>query len=189
MNDFQKLDSNGHFNKIQINNQLISIENSLNTDLNNTDIRMQNIQSYIADLGTQIVQLKTMAANEKDPYKRSNLYKVINSTLEICATFEGLYLKALEVKFKFRQEFINAVHKKIKLFEIELDQLETGGELNKVELVKMMNQLQKSFDKYHNVAISNKDNNVNEENELSDAEIQMKKTIENLDKNNKYNLR
>lgn len=185
--ELQKLNDEGHLNRNQINDQLILIEKSLNSDIQNTDIRMSNIQLYLSDLNTQAQQLKSMVANEKDSGKRANLYKVINNTLEMCANFEGLYLKALEVKYRYRQEFINSVHRKFKLLEIDLEQNEIGSELNKAQLLTFMGKLQNTFDKL--VKINNNSDNNDENIELTDMEKALKENIDNMDKNSKYSLK
>lgn len=196
--EFQKLNSNAHLDRHQINNQLITIEEALDTDLQNTDIRMNELQLYLSDLKSQIQQLKSLVANEKDPSKRANLYKIINNTLEICATFEGLYLKALEVKHRYRQEFANSIHRKIRLLEIDLEQAESVGELNKVGLVKVVNLLQTSFDKFTKLEQANInsttetmeaiDAETGEVVELSDNDKEIKHAISKME-DKRYNLR
>ena len=192
--ELQKLDDDGHLSRIQINDQLIKIENSLNSDIQNTDVKMGDIQLYLADLRTQLQQLKSLVANEKDPQKRANLFKVINNTLEIIATFEGLYLKALEVKFKYRQEFTNTIHRKVKLFEIDLKEAETVNELNKTQLLTVIGKLQTTFEKLsamNQVAVDENGELIENPDEikLTDAEEMMKQTLENMDKDSKYSLR
>ena len=192
--ELQKLDDDGHLSRIQINDQLIKIENSLNSDIQNTDVKMGDIQLYLADLRTQLQQLKSLVANEKDPQKRANLFKVINNTLEIIATFEGLYLKALEVKFKYRQEFTNTIHRKVKLFEIDLKEAETVNELNKTQLLTVIGKLQTTFEKLsamNQVAVNENGELIENPDEikLTDAEEMMKQTLENMDKDSKYSLR
>ena len=179
----QQLDHEGHFSKQQINEQLIVIENELQIDLRTADIRMQNLQNYISNLSSQTSQLQTMASNEKDPQKRGNLYKIINQTLELCATFEGLYLKAMEVKHRFRQEFNASVHKKVKLLEIELELNDSVGELNKVELLRIVDTLNKNFIKFSES--QNPDSNV----QLSEGEHEMKTNMDRVSTAPEYDLR
>lgn len=193
--DLQKLDNEGHLSRDQINNQLIAIEKSLNSDIQTTDIRMSEIQLYLADLKTQLQQLKALVANEKDPGKRANLYKIINNTLEIAATYEGLYLKALEVKYRYRQEFTNAIHRKVKLLEIDLDNNESVGELNKTQLLTVIGKLQNTFEK---IELQSRPPEINEETgeiieseeiQLTEAEEAMRRNLDNMDKDSKYSLR
>ena len=192
--ELQKLDNDGHLSRDQINNQLITIEDALSGDIQATDIKMSDIQLYLTDLRTQLQQLKSLVANEKDPGKRANLFKIINNTLEIIATFEGLYLKALEVKFKYRQEFTNAIHRKVKLLEIDLKQSESVSELNKTQLLTIIGKLQSTFEKINNINNSIADENGelienNEEFELTEAEEAIRKNLSNMDNNSKYSLR
>ena len=179
----QQLDHEGHFSKQQINDQLIVIENELQIDLRTADIRMQNLQNYISNLSSQTTQLQTMATNEKDPQKRGNLYKIINQTLELCATFEGLYLKAMEVKHRYRQEFNASVHKKVKLLEIELELNDSVGELNKVELLRIVDTLNKNFVKFSESQKPESDV------ELSAGEVEMKQNMDKVSTAPEYDLR
>lgn len=192
--DLQKLDDDGHLSKDQINNQLIKIEDSLIGDIQVTDVKMSDLQLYLTDLRTQLQQLKSLVANEKDPGKRANLFKIINNTLEIIGMFEGLYLKALEVKFKYRQEFTNTIHRKVKLLEIDLKTSESVSELNKTQLLTVIGKLQTTFEKLSlkNEITMNDDGEMieNSENvELTEAEEAMRKTLDNMDKDSKYSLR
>lgn len=119
--DLQKFGNDGHLSREQINDQLIAIEHSLSEDIQIIDIRMPEIQLYLSDLKTQLQQLRSMIANEEDPAKRADLYKIMNNSLELSATFERIYLNALDVKYKYKQGFINSIHKKVKLLEIDLE--------------------------------------------------------------------
>lgn len=188
--NLQELNEDGHFTKQQINSQLISIETDLQVDLRTADVRMQSVQTYITDLSTQTQQMRVMVAAEKDPQKRSNMYKIINQTLELCATFEGLYLKALEVKHRYRQEFINTIYKKVKLLEIELQSNDVVGELTKVELMKVVETLNKSFSglkTYYDNQDSQEQNKDAEP--LSPQDLEFKDSIEHVNHMPSYNLR
>lgn len=198
--EFQKLSTDGHIGRDTINKQLIAVEQTLNTDVNSVDLRLKSLQSYLNDLNGQVLYLRSVVAGEKDTTKRANLYKVINTSLELSASFEGLILKALEVKHKIRQEFINSIHRKIKLLEIDLETVDNVGELNKVGLVRMVNLLQNSFDKFaesNNKEMLEVSNDVNSDeisekessDILTDEQKEMRKIISGLDTNPTYDLR
>ena len=186
--EFQKL-TNGHLNKDSINSQLTNIENALQQDTQLIDQRMVSLQEYVLDLKTQVQSIKSIIPSEKDPSRRANLYKLINTSLELIANFEGLLLKSLEVKNRYRQEFINSVHRKIKLFEIDLKQMEDSiGELNTVGLIKIVNALQQSFDRFskNNTPINN---NLDNDENLTEEDKQIAYRIDSINNNETYSLR
>lgn len=183
--EFQKLNNTGHLDRSSINEQLNVLENSLNEDIYNVDNRMQQIQEYILELKNQTNYLKALIAAEKDGGKRASLYRLVNNAFELIATFEGLLLKSLDVKHKYRQEFINSVHRKIKLFELELEASDGIGELNAVGLLKMVGLLQKSFDKF----AESSNPNVSEDNKLTKEEKDMQNMIESINSNPSFSLR
>ena len=186
--EFQKL-TNGHLNKDSINSQLTNIENALQQDTQLIDQRMVSLQEYVLDLKTQVQSIKSIIPSEKDPSRRANLYKLINTSLELIANFEGLLLKSLEVKNRYRQEFINSVHRKIKLFEIDLKQMEDSiGELNTVGLIKIVNALQQSFDRFskNNTTINN---NLNNDENLTEEDKQIAYRIDSINNDETYSLR
>lgn len=187
--EFQKL-NNGHLNKDSINTQLTNIENALQQDTQLIDQRMVSLQEYILDLKTQTQNIKSIIPSEKDPARRANLYKLINTSLELIATFEGLLLKSLEVKNRYRQEFINSVHRKIKLFEIDLKQIEDSiGELNTVGLIKIVNALQQSFDKFSKNNTNITSDNIDQIEDLTDEDKQIAYQIGTINNDEKYSLR
>ena len=186
--EFQKL-TNGHLNKDSINSQLTNIENALQQDTQLIDQRMVSLQEYVLDLKTQVQSIKSIIPSEKDPSRRANLYKLINTSLELIANFEGLLLKSLEVKNRYRQEFINSVHRKIKLFEIDLKQMEDSiGELNTVGLIKIVNALQQSFDRFskNNTPINN---NLDNDENLTEEDKQIAYRIDSINNDETYSLR
>ena len=186
--EFQKL-TNGHLNKDSINSQLTNIENALQQDTQLIDQRMVSLQEYVLDLKTQVQSIKSIIPSEKDPSRRANLYKLINTSLELIANFEGLLLKSLEVKNRYRQEFINSVHRKIKLFEIDLKQMEDSiGELNTVGLIKIVNALQQSFDRLskNNTTINN---NLDNDENLTEEDKQIAYRIDSINNDETYSLR
>lgn len=186
--EFQKL-TNGHLNKDSINSQLTNIENALQQDTQLIDQRMVSLQEYVLDLKTQVQSIKSIIPSEKDPSRRANLYKLINTSLELIANFEGLLLKSLEVKNRYRQEFINSVHRKIKLFEIDLKQMEDSiGELNTVGLIKIVNALQQSFDRFskNNTTINN---NLDNDENLTEEDKQIAYRIDSINNDETYSLR
>ena len=98
-------------------------------------------------------------------------------------------LKSLEVKNRYRQEFINSVHRKIKLFEIDLKQMEDSiGELNTVGLIKIVNALQQSFDRFskNNTSINN---NLDNDENLTEEDKQIAYRIDSINNDETYSLR
>lgn len=117
-------------------------------DIDHVDLRMAQIQSYITALDATVTKTKTALASENDPNKRSKLYGIMNQALEMIATFEGLYLKAMEVKHRYRQDQADFLLKKVKLLEIELRKMDSddAAGLNTPKLVEMINALQSKLD-------------------------------------------
>ncbi len=125
----------------------IEIKTNYNNDINHVDTRLIQIQDYISSLQTQVNNLKNLINNETNPGQRGKFYQILNECLELIATFESLYLKAMEVKFRYRKEQSDFICRKARYIEIELAKLgleDKSQEVNTARLVEMLNNLEKS---------------------------------------------
>ena len=122
------------------------VKRNYKQDITHVDSRLTQLQSYITTLNSQAQNLKTLIQNEKDPSKRAKQYQILNECLELIATFEGLYLKAMEVKFRYRKEQTDFIVKKAKYIEIELAKLtadDKASDLNTAKLVEMLQSFER----------------------------------------------
>jgi len=128
---------------------------NLDIDIEHLDNRAAHIQKFIFNMETQVDNIKTLIKNEKNPGKKGNYYGLMNSAIEINARYEDLYLKCLDIKYKYRKEQNDLNTKIARMAEIDLpkagldspDDILTPG-----KLAKMISDLTKAISKNDNAA-------------------------------------
>ena len=121
-----------------------ALEVEFNADIDHVDLRMAQIQGYITTLDSHVAKAKQALVNESDPNKRSKYYGIMNTALSMIAEYESLYLKAMEIKHRYRKDKSEFVLKRVKLSDIDLRKMESddASGLNTPKLVEMINKLE-----------------------------------------------
>jgi hypothetical protein len=142
------------YNKSSIKKQFSENFNNLELDISHIDLRLSHIQKFIVSFEGQIEQLKTIIKNTSDPTKKSNLYAVLNNSIELNVRYEEIYIKCLDLKQKYRHNQSDLNYKVIRMIELELSKIKEEEEtLSPGRLAQMVNEL--------SAVIHNKSNSLN----------------------------
>lgn len=125
---------------------------SLKEDIEHIDIRMQHINKFIVNLETQVNNIRALIANDENPAKRGSYYTLMNTCIELNARYEELYLKCMDIKYKYRKEQDDLNHKVKKLSHLDIPKMRGGGddpnaELSASKLAKILFTLSEKLDK------------------------------------------
>jgi len=108
-------------------------------------MRLAHINKFIVNLETQVNNLRALIANDTNPAKRGSYYTLMNTCVELNARYEDLYLRCLDIKFKYRKEQDDLNHKVKKMTNIELPRAKldpTGtGDMTSVRLSQLLKDL------------------------------------------------
>lgn len=137
--------------QIQLNSKFKDKFENLERDVNHVDARMKHINDFVINLETQVNNLRALIANDDNSSKRGHYYTLMNTCVELNARYEELYLKCLDIKFKYRKEQDDLQYKVKKMVHIELPRLKKeddgDGELSSIRLSKMLNTIMNKLDK------------------------------------------
>lgn len=128
---------------------------SLKEDIEHLDTRMQHINKFIVNLETQVNNIRALIANDENPAKRGSYYTLMNTCMELNARYEELYLKCMDIKYKYRKEQDDLNHKVKKLSHLDIPKLRGGSddpnaELSASKLAKILFTLSEKLDKTDN---------------------------------------
>ena len=149
--DESPLESETTFSKTNIKKQFESTVNALDVDVSHIDLRLSHIQKFIINFEGQIDQIKSIIKNTSDPSKKSNLYGVLNNSIELNAKYEEIYIKCLDLKQRYRKEQSDLNYKIVKLIEFEMSKIkEEEQSLTPGRLAQMVNELSSTINKQTN---------------------------------------
>lgn len=124
---------------------------SLKADIEHIDSRMQHINKFIVNMETQVNNLRALIANDTNSSKRGSYYTLMNTCVELNARYEDLYLKCMDIKFKYRKEQDDLAHKVKKLSHLDIPRMRKdigdGDELGELSASKLASILTKLTDK------------------------------------------
>jgi len=124
---------------------------SLKEDITHIDSRMAHINKFIVNMETQVNNLRALIANDTNSSKRGSYYTLMNTCVELNARYEDLYLKCMDIKFKYRKEQDDLVHKVKKIASIDIPRLRQAGDgeegLGELSASKLASILTKLTDK------------------------------------------
>lgn len=86
---------------------------NLDIDIEHVNSRLSLLQTYITSIDTQLVNLKNFIKNAQNDGQKVRLYKLLNESLEIGVKYHELYLRALDIKYKYRKEQDDFNYKKV----------------------------------------------------------------------------
>lgn len=134
----------------RVENNFKRTEKDISSDISHVENRLSNIQIYITSLDTQMNNTKTLVQQEKDPSKKGKLYGVLNNCMELIVKFQDLYLKAMDIRYKYRREQVDFILKKTKLIEIDLRKYEddSASDLNTSKLLQLIMNIQHQLEDY-----------------------------------------
>ncbi len=93
---------------------------NLEKDIVHIDARMQHIQQFCTNLDAQVQNLQQLVKSDNNPGKKGQYYQIMNSCMELNATYEMLYIRCMELKQRYRKEQ-DDLHSKISRFtEVEI---------------------------------------------------------------------
>jgi len=137
--------------QIQLNDKFQEKFDNLARDVDHVDARMKHINDFVINLETQVNNLRALIANDDNSSKRGHYYTLMNTCVELNARYEELYLKCLDIKFKYRKEQDDLQYKVKKMVHIELQRIKKDddgeGELSSSKLSKMLNTIMSKLDK------------------------------------------
>src|SRR6056297_2060870 len=104
---------------------------NLEEDIQNVDSRMAHLNKFIVNMETQVNNLRALIANDTNSSKRGSYYTLMNTCVELNARYEELYLKCMDLKYKYRKEQDDLSHKVKKLTHLDIPKMkkeaESGG--------------------------------------------------------------
>jgi len=124
---------------------------SLDDDIQHIDMRLAHINKFIVNLETQVNNLRALIANDTNSAKRGSYYTLMNTCVELNARYEDLYLRCLDIKFKYRKEQDDLGHKVKRMTNIELPKAKISdgggsGEMSSVRLSQLLKELAAKLD-------------------------------------------
>lgn len=136
---------------VKLGKNFTKTEDIVHKDVTHVENRLSNIQLYISSLDTQVNNIKQLIQNEKDPAKKGKLYGVLNNSMELIVKFQDLYLKAMDIRYKYRREQVDFLIKKTKLIEIDLRKYKdlSSADLNTSKLVQLIMNIQTQLENYN----------------------------------------
>jgi len=127
---------------------------NLKDDIESVDARMLHINKFIVNLETQVNNIRALIANDENPNKRGSYYTLMNTCIELNARYEELYLKCLDIKFKYRKEQGDLSYKVKKMSHIDIPRMKQGvkkddggGELSAGKLSSLLHKLNEKLNK------------------------------------------
>jgi len=136
----------------QIETEFTENFQKLKDDIEHIDIRMQHINKFVVNLETQVNNIRALIANDDNPNKRGSYYTLMNTCMELNARYEDLYLKCIDLKFKYRKEQDDLNYKVKKMSYLEIPRLtkdtkDEAGELSAAKLSSLLQILAESLNK------------------------------------------
>lgn len=123
---------------------------NLEKDIVHIDTRMQHIQQFCTNLDAQVQNLQQLVKSDNNPGKKGQYYQIMNSCMELNATYEMLYIRCMELKQRYRKEQ-DDLHSKISKFtEIEIPKAKVDVSeqaLTPASLALMMQELTSAINK------------------------------------------
>lgn len=134
--------------KVRIKTEFNIRFDNLEKDIAHIDGRMKHIQNFCTNLDLQIKNLQTLVKADNNPGKKGQYYQIMNSCMELNATYEQLYIRCMELKQRYRKEQ-DDLHSKISRF-VELEMPKANIEnhdqaLTPASLAMMMQELTRSI--------------------------------------------
>jgi len=134
--------------KTEVKKQFLETFENLDRDISHIDLRLSHIQKFIVNFESQIDQLRNIIKNTTDSNKKSNLYTILNNSIELNARYEEIYIRCLDLKQKYRKEQSEANYKVVRLMEIELNKIGIDDtQLTPGRLAQMLNELSSAVNK------------------------------------------
>ncbi len=129
--------------ELQLNKKFKERFENLCKDIDHIDFRMKHINNFITNLETQVNNLRALIANDENPSKKASYYTLMNTCVELNARYEDLYLKCIDIKFKYRKEQDDLDWRIKRMIHLELPKLKTDDagneELSSTKLSKLLN--------------------------------------------------
>lgn len=110
--------------KIRIKKEFETRFINLDTDIDHIDGRMKHIQQFCTNLELQVKNLQTLVNSDNNSAKKGQYYQIINSCMELNATYEQLYIRCMELKQRYRKEQ-DDLHSRISRF-VEFDMVKAN---------------------------------------------------------------
>jgi len=125
---------------------------NLEEDIQNVDARMAHLNKFIVNMETQVNNLRALIANDTNSNKRGSYYTLMNTCVELNARYEDLYLKCMDIKYKYRKEQDDLSHKVKKLTHLDIPKMKKeaesgGGELTAGRLATLLQELSDKISK------------------------------------------
>ena len=137
--------------QIQLDGKFTEKFDNLSHDIDHIDARMKHINDFVINLETQVNNLRALIANDDNPTKRGHYYTLMNTCVELNARYEELYLKCLDIKFKYRKEQDDLQYKVKKMVHLDIPRLKKDniedGDLSSSKLSSMLNTIMSKLDK------------------------------------------
>lgn len=120
---------------------------NLEEDIQNVDSRMAHLNKFIVNMETQVNNLRALIANDTNSSKRGSYYTLMNTCVELNARYEELYLKCMDLKYKYRKEQDDLSHKVKKLTHLDIPKMKNdnkddgAGELSAGRLATLLQGL------------------------------------------------
>jgi len=137
-------------NQSKIRNEFEVRFKNLEIDIEHIDSRLSHIQKFVINMETQVDNIKNLIKLEKHPGKKGNYFGLMNTAIEINAKYEDLYLKCLDIKYKYRKEQNDLNVRISRMAEIELPKagINTSEDiLSPGKLAKMISDLTTAISK------------------------------------------
>ena len=123
---------------------------TLGEDIEHVNLRMAHINNFIVNLETQVNNLRALIANDSNSAKRGNYYTLMNTCVELNARYEDLYLKCMDLKYKYRKEFGETLYKVKRTTFIDVPktkkEVEAEGDLSAVKLSQLLKDVLSKLD-------------------------------------------
>jgi len=112
----------------------------LSSDIVKVDNKLSDIDQLILDLKNNVNRAQQLLHTAAQADK-VNIYKIINASMEMLATYYQTYNKFMELKFRYRSEYDNMSFKTAHFIRVELTKLDKKSDANYYEMIEFLKNL------------------------------------------------